>query len=468
MTGRRPNFIVLVGEDTGLHHGCYGNAYASTPNIDRLAERGARYTNAVSTAPVCSPSRCTMVTGCYPWSIGTHHHRSKLLQPPRLVTEELRDAGYYVNWANKTDFNFDPPESFADERREWLDDLANAALPDRPFLLFHNFGVTHESTMWRWHERSGAFEERIRQRHRLADGQHHDPADAPVPAYLPDAPEVRGDIARYFDALSVQDAQVGDVLAALERSPCRDNTYVLYLSDHGRGLIREKRWCYEAGLHLPLIVTGPGVEPGSVVDDVVSWVDLAPTILSLAGVTAPEHYQGRPFIGPDRVARDNAFAGRGRMDETYDSVRAVRNKDWLYIRNDHPELAYAQLNIYEQIQYTTQVTRELGARKRLNGPAASWLQPTKPDEELYNIHNDPDCVTDLSAAPSRADVLTRMRRALAEHRETVEDLGRLPERELIARGLVADVLEAMDQRRRSLDDLFRVGANDRCVMEMPR
>lgn len=467
MADRRPNFIVLVGEDTGLHMGCYGNAYASTPHLDALAQRGRRYTNAISTAPVCSPSRCTMVTGCYPWSIGTHHHRSQLLAPPRLFTEELREAGYYVNWANKTDFNFDPPETFADERRDWLDDLAGDTLPDQPFFLFHNFFVTHESTMWRWHNNNGACTARINEAHRLSEDQHHDPADAPVPAYLPDAPEVRADIARYFDALSIQDAQIGGVLAALNKSPHRDNTYVIYLTDHGRGLLLEKRWCYEAGLHLPLIVTGPGVEAGTIDESVVSWVDLAPTILSLAGVAVPDHYEGQPFMGPGRIERKFAFSGRGRMDETYDMQRSARDKDYLYVRNGSPELPYAQPNIYELNQITTQVVRELGARGMVSGPAAKWLSPTKPPEELYDVKQDPDCVNNLAESVEHAETLTRMRRGLDEHLAEIDDLGAIPERELIERGLVKDVLGEMDRRRIDMKPPYQIGPNTQCALEMP-
>jgi N-sulfoglucosamine sulfohydrolase len=467
MTDQRPNFIVLVGEDTGLHLGCYGNTYASTPHLDGLAKRGRQYTNAISTAPVCSPSRCSMVTGCHPWSIGTHHHRSQLLNPPRLFTEELRDAGYYVNWANKTDFNFDPPQAFADERRDWLADLANDTLSDQPFLLFHNFSVTHESTMWRWHNNNGACAERINQQHRLHDDQHHDPADAPVPAYLPDVPEVRADIARYFDALSIQDAQIGDVLAAIDESPRREKTYVIYLTDHGRGLLLEKRWCYEAGLHLPLIMAGPGIEAGAIDESVVSWVDLAPTILSLAGVPMPEHYEGRPFMGPRRVEREFAFAGRGRMDETYDMQRAARDQDYLYVRNGSPELPYAQPNIYEMNQLTTQVLRELGARGKVSGPAAKWLSATKPPEELYDVRRDPDCVVNLATSAEHAGALARMRDGLDEHLTAIDDLGTIPERELIARGLVKDVLGEMDKRRIELKPPYQIGPNAKCALETP-
>lgn len=462
----RPNFIVLQGEDTGLHHHCYGTDCARTPHLDGLASRGVRFTSAISTAPVSSPSRSSMITGRYPWAIGTHHHRSNLIKPPRLYTHELRDAGYFVNWANKTDFNFEPPDDFADARSDWLEDLRHGALPRQPFLLYHNFGVTHESTMWRWQKQWGAYLERVRGHARLA-GKHFTPDEVPVPAYLPDTPEVRGDIARYFDALSIQDAQIGDVLAALDASPYRDNTYVIYLSDHGRGLMREKRWCYEAGLHMPLMVTGPGIEAGAVRDELVSWVDLAPTILRLAGVDVPERYDGQVVLGPDAAPpREYACSGRGRMDETYDYVRSVRDRRFRYVKNYEPQLPYQQVNIYEWFQLTTQTVLELHETGRLSGPPAQWMSDTKPEEELYDVTVDPDNVHNLADDPAYAADLQRMREALESHLATVGDLGAVPERELIERGLVSDVLVDMDKRRDRVPSNYPFASFKRCAMEM--
>jgi len=469
MPSARPNIILLTGEDTGLHLGCYGNAYAATPHLDALAARGTRYTNAISTAPVCSPSRASIITGRYPWSIGTHHHRSKLLAAPRLFTHELLDAGYYVNWASKRDFNFDPPEGWVDEDRPWLDGLRAGAVGnaagkgDRPFFLYHNFGVTHESTMWRYDKGNAACAERVQNQHRLSLGQWHDWRDAPVPAYLPDEPEVRADIARYFDALSIQDAQVGDILDALAASKYADNTIVIYTSDHGRGLVREKRWCYEAGLHLPLIVAGPGIARGVLDGRVVSWVDHAPTILKLAGVDVPARMQGVPYVGPPM--REYAFAGRGRMDETYDSVRACRDARFLYVRNDEPHLPYAQHNIYEIRQITTQVMRELHARGLLSGAPAAWFSPNKPAEELYDVAADPDCVDNRAPDPACAEDLARLRAALEAHLEEVGDLGAVPERQLIERGLVADTFDELRARQEPLGEAYAIGDHRVCAME---
>lgn len=466
----RPNFILLIGEDAGRALGCYGDPDAKTPNLDRLAAEGCRYDNAFSTAPVCAPSRCALVTGQYAWSIGTHHMRSTLLSPPPVFTELLRKAGYYVNWENKTDFNFEPPETFADECKPWLDDLRNDRLPDKPFFLYHNFNVTHESTMWAkpWDGR-GAVGERLENRHLLSPDQQVDPATVRVPAYLPDTPEVRANIARFYEALAIEDRKIGDVLDAIDNSPHRDNTIVIYLTDHGRGLIREKRWLYGAGIHLSLVIRWPkGIKPGSVSDEMVSWVDVAPTLLSLAGVDKTDAMHGRVFLGSQQGSpRQYVFAGRDRMDEAFDRCRAVRDKRWHYIRNYFPQLPYCQRNQYMENMETVRVLREMNARGELTDAQRLWMSPTKPAEELYDALVDRDMVHNLAADPAYADTLARMRRALDDELARHGDLGEIPERELINRGLVKDRLGEYGAWIEPLPEHLRVGV-ERSVLEMPQ
>lgn len=468
----RPNFILLVGEDAGRAAGCYGDRDARTPNLDRLATRGCRFDNAFSTAPVCAPSRSTLITGQYSWSIGSHHMRSKLLRPPRLFTEELRDAGYYVNWENKTDFNFEPPRGFADDCAPWLDNLRRDALPagDRPFFLYHNFGITHESTMWPepW-EGGGSVRDRLRLRDSLTPGQRTDASKVRVPAYLPDMPEVRQNIARFYEALAIMDGQVGAVVDALDASPYANNTIVIYLTDHGRGLPREKRWCYGAGIHLSLLVRAPKLlAPGSARADLVSWVDIAPTVLVLAGISVPDQYHGQVFLGEKRVSeRPIAFAGRDRMDETFDRVRVARDARWHYIRNYFPQLPYCQRVRYMEHMETTEAVRELHAQGRLNADQRHWMSEAKPVEELYDAQADPDMVHNLADDPASAGVLIRLRRAWEEMEARHGDLGVVPERELIQRGLVANVLDSeYTARIEPLPERHRVGV-DRSVLEWP-
>lgn len=454
--------MLLVAEDTSRTLGCYGDATAHTPAIDGLAAEGARYTTACSTAPVCAPSRSALVLGQYQWTVGSHHMRSTFLRPPRLFTEELRDAGYHVSWSNKTDFNFEPPAAFADDRHDWFDDLAAGKLNDRPWLLYHNFGVTHESQMW-----TDEWEKNVAPH--LAPGERRDPAAVTVPAYLPDTPAVRADIARHHDCLRLQDRQIARALDALERSGQRDNTIVLYLSDHGRGLVREKRWCYDAGVNLPLIIRWPGkIAPGTVADEPVSWVDIAPTLLSLCGIPVPDTYQGRVFLGEDRAPAERAycFSGRDRMDEAFDRVRTARSRRFRYIRNFFPQLPYAQRNRYMEKQETTREVRGLGAAGKLTPEQAAWLAETKPPEELYDCLADPDNVRNLAADPAHAATLAEMRAALDAFLDESDDKGRLPERELIAQGLVADRLDEYAARIEPLPADLRVGP-ERTVLEMP-
>ncbi len=469
MPENRPHILLLIGEDTGLHLRCYGDPTALTPHLDRLAQQGYRFLHAFSTAPVCAPSRCSIVTGKYPWSIGTHLMRCSLLRPPRMFTHELRDAGYHVNWWSKTDFNFVPPPDFADRTDDWLTDLRTGGLPAQPWLLYNNFPVTHESTMWdRAHDHDRGFSVlRVENTSLLSRGPRR-PSDVIVPAYLPDTPHVRADLARYYDALEIQDAQIGQVLAALDQSPYANDTIVIYMADHGRGLPREKRWCYEAGLHLPLIVRVPekwrahaGLteRPGSVVDTLVSWVDLAPTVLSLTSTPIPADYQGRAFLGPARrnLSRSVAFAGRDRMDETYDWVRVARDHRYHYIRNLAPNLPYAQRNLYMERQGTTREIRRLHAEGQLTQAQALWMSSTKPAEELYDSVTDPQMIHNRVDQPAMKPVLERLRRALDEHLSQVGDLGAVDESELVARGLIRDDIAVYRARIKPLPPEHRIG-----------
>jgi len=478
MSSDHPNFILLIGEDTGRHLGCYGDPNGRTPHLDRLAAEGCRYDLAFSTAPVCAPSRSCLVTGRYAYSIGSHHMRSTLKRPPRLFTQELRDAGYFVNWWTKTDFNFDPPADFADDASDWTEPLRQGALPNQPFFLYRNFAVTHESTMWAEPTSEGdrgAGAERESLEAQLPSDQRARPEDMIVPSYLPDTPEVRADLARYYTALMLQDRQVGEVLDALADSPFADSTVVIYLSDHGRGLVREKRWCYDAGVHLPLIVRGASagggregqLRPGAVSQELVSWVDLAPTVLSLAGVKIPEQYQGQAFLEPGGqpvgAPRTYVFGGRDRMDEIYDRVRFCREKRFHYIRNFWPALPYAQRNRYMEHQQTTRQLRELHARGELSQQAAQWMAPAKPEEELYNAEDDPDMVHNLADDPNHEDELKHLRRALDAHLRDVDDLGKVSERELVDRGLVEDQIESYRQRVEPLPERYRIGPEQTLV-----
>ncbi len=427
----RPNIILLIGEDTGFHLGCYGQPEARTPNLDRLASEGTRYTHAYTVGPVCAPSRSCITTGCYPWSIGSHHMRSTLINPPRMFTHELQDAGYHVSWPTKTDFNFDPPKDFATDQAHWW----NGDFPKQPFFAFRNLGSTHESNMWDVSPNSRGYLDWI---DRLPVEKRTNPATVNVPAYLPDVPEVRREIARYFDMLAIQDMEVGQTLDAIDRAGLRDNTVVIYMTDHGRGLAREKRWCFDAGLHLPLIVRWPGnVDRGGVDETVVSWTDIAPTILSIAGASIPSHYQGQTLFGSDRKY---AFSGRDRMDEQFDRVRTVTDGRFRYIRNDFPQLPYCQRIMYQENQLTMQSLRLLAAGGRLTYPNDVFMAKAKAPEELYDAQTDPDMVRNLADEPALATKKAELRTALETELDRFGDMGLIDELELIANGILTDRL----------------------------
>lgn len=451
-TGTRrtpPNLLLLIGEDTGRLLGCYGDPIAQTPNLDRLASQGRRFDQAYTTCPVCAPARSSIVTGQYPTKIGTHQMRSTLLTPPRLFTHELRDAGYHVSWPSKTDFNFTPTEGWRDDGDDWLDRLREGRMPGRPWFAYTNFQVTHESGMWppeSEHQRAGGRAPAVT-----------DPARVPVPGYLPDTPAVRADIARHYDNIVELDRQVGAVLDALEASGEADRTVVLFIADHGRGLPREKRWCYTAGLHMPLIVRGPGVQPG-VDDRLVSWVDLAPTLLTLAGVPIPGAYDGQPFLGAgSETPRQHVFAGRDRMDEAFDRVRIARDGRYHYVRNFYPRIPYAQRNQYMERMPSMAELRRLHAAGELRGSRAVFMQASKTPEELYDLAADPQCLHNLADSPAHAEAKRGLAAALDRWLRETGDLGAVPERELIARGLVMDRMDEYRARIEPLPPEHRIG-----------
>ncbi len=428
----KPNILVLVGEDTSPLHGCYGDPCARTPAIDSIAANGTRYTNTFSTAPVSAPSRSALISGRTAFSLGSHHMRSNLINPPKLFTECLRDAGYYVNWNNKMDFNFTPPDDFADDCCDWNEDLAEGRLPDQPWFLYNNFNISHESMMWEWKSKEFVGPE-------LPESERCSPSTVSVPAYLPDTLEVRQDIARHYDSLAVQDKFVGQALEALERSGQRENTVVIYLADHGRGLAREKRFCYYAGIHVPLIVQAPGmVEAGAVSDELISLLDIAPTLLNLAGAERPPELQGKVFFGERKDPPcEYVFAGRDRMDEAFDRVRVARSLKFHYIRNDFPEIPYAVRIQFMEKQRTTQVLREKFAKGELTPAQCLWMSETKPPEELYAA-DDPENIHNLAGDPAYHETLVAHREALARFLAETGDMGERTERDLIDAGIITD------------------------------
>ena len=417
----RPNILWITCEDINPQLGCYGDAYARTPELDRFAARALRYRNCWSTAPVCAPARTALITGVYPTSTGAEHMRSLVAMPGwmKMFPQFLRAQGYYCSNNSKEDYNLIKPTGVWDEssrRAHWRNRSSG-----QPFFAVFNLEISHES--------------QIRTRPHTLE---HDPARAPVPAYHPDTPEVRHDWAQYYDKITDMDARFGQRLKELEADGLLENTIVFFFGDNGGGMPRSKRWPYNSGLRVPLIVFVPekylalapaDYRPGAETERLVGFVDFAPTLVSLLGLQAPDWMQGHAFMGPRSAPpQPYLFGFRGRMDERYDLVRSVRNSRYLYARNFLPHLIYGQFIDYQFQTPTTRVWKSLYDEGKLRPPQTCFWE-RKPFEELYDLESDPDEVRNLAESPAHRAVLAELRQALREHIRTVRDVGLLPEAE---------------------------------------
>jgi N-sulfoglucosamine sulfohydrolase len=448
----RPNIVFLTCEDSSPNLGCYDDPDAFTPNLDALARRGARFTRAFTHAPVCAPSRSGLITGIYPTTLGSHHMRSKLTKTPPLFVDYLRKAGYTVCWptagasgVGKTDFNFDVPNGWVDETADWT---KQPELLKEPFFAVYNITVTHES------QARATKAQYAKNTSRLKPAERRDGAKVKLPPYYPDTEPVRECVATYHDNITAMDYAVGDLLKLLDHRKLSENTVVFFFGDHGWGLSRGKRWPYDSGLRVPLLVRWPGkIQPGSVRDDLVCFLDLAPTVLSLAGAEAPPHMQGRIMLGEkSQPAPKYVFAARDRMDETYDRIRSVRGERYRYVRNFHPELPYFQYINYMDEMPIMRDWRRLAFEGRLSKTQMLFMSRTKPREELYDLENDPFEINNLATAESVEiqKVRQEMSAALDNWIVDTKDLGEVPEKELIRQGVVKDVLSAEYDARAKL------------------
>lgn len=438
----RPNILFLTCEDTSPNLGCYGDPDALTPNLDKLASQGARFTRAFSHAPVCAPSRSGLITGMYPTTLGSHHMRSKLTKAPPLFVDDLRKAGYTVCWPTaggggigKTDFNFDPPKGWANVTADWT---KQPELLKEPFFAVYNITVTHESQV------RAAKEQYEKNTARLRPEERRDPAKVKLPPYFPDTPAVRKCVATYHDNLTAMDYIAGDILKLLEDRNLADNTVVFFFGDHGWGLSRGKRWPYDSGLRVPLLVRWPGkIQPGTVREDLACFLDLAPTVLSLAGAEIPTRMQGRVILGEGTQPEpEYVFAARDRMDETYDRIRSVRSRRYRYVRNFHPEIPYFQYINYMDEMPIMRDWRRLAFEDKLDKTQMLFMTRTKPKDELYDLEKDPFEINNLAIVESAEIQKVRQKMSAALDKWIIEtkDLGEVPEMELIQRGLVRDVL----------------------------
>ncbi|MHC4623881.1 MAG: sulfatase-like hydrolase/transferase, partial [Planctomycetota bacterium] len=427
---RRPNILWIVVEDMSPHWSCYGETTIRTPNIDRLAAEGALFRNAFVTSPVCSPSRSAMVTGMYQTTIGAHHHRSswpgsKIHLPERikLLPEYFRQHGYYTSNGGpkttvyhadlvsqdrklgKTDYNFVWEQDVYDDN-DWKN-----RKPDQPFFAQIQL-------------RGG--------KHRGAKVPNPvDPSKVNLPPYYPDHPVMREDWARYLNSVIYLDIQVGKILERLEDEGIADNTVVFLWTDHGISHARGKQFLYDEGIHVPLIIHWPGIiKPGTVRKDLVSHIDIAAASLYMAGISVPNHMQGRPLFGPGYKPRDYIFAARDRCDETLDCIRCVRTSRYKYIRNFYPNRSHLQHNRYKDGKQIIKTMRGLFAEGKLDLVQARVLVPTRPTEELYDLANDPHEINNLAGLPQYEKALNQMRSRLKKWILQSGDVGLIPEPEL--------------------------------------
>jgi N-sulfoglucosamine sulfohydrolase len=426
LPARRPNILWLIAEDMSPDLSCYGTTQVWTPNLDKMAASGVRYTRAFTTAPVCSASRSAFMTGMYQTTIGAHNHRSHRddgYKPPagvRVLPDWLRDAGYFTanirtlpselgfNGTGKTDWNFTHSGKPFDSD-DWAD-----LKQHQPFYAQINFQETHRA----YHA-----------------PKHADPAKVVFPPYYPDHPVTRTDWAKYLDAATELDHKIGLILERLEKDGLAGDTLILFMADHGQSHVRAKQFCYDSGLRIPLIIRWPqnfpvpgNFKPGTVNDRILEATDFTATTIALAGIPKPPGMQGRVFLGERaEPPRQYAFGARDRCDETVFRFRTVRDARYRYIRNFTPERPFLQTNDYKERSYPVwNLLKELHAQGKLTPVQEVLCAPTMPPEELYDLDKDPFEIVNLatSSSPDDQAVLKRLRVELERWIEESNDQGR--------------------------------------------
>lgn len=419
----KPNILWISAEDHGPQMGCYGDAYATTLNLDRLAARGMLFKRAWSCAPVCAAARTTIISGIYPPSMGAEHMRSLVPMPAgkKMFPQFLREAGYYCSNWRKEDYNLTKPG------KVW-DDSSNTATyknrkPGQPFFAVFNILCSHESQL------------RVR-----PHTPEHDPAKVRVPAYHPDTPEVRQDWAQYYDTVTRADAIAGRYLRELEDAGLAADTIVFYWADHGGGMPRSKRWPCNSGLQVPVVVYFPEkwrhlapkeYAPGTKSDRLVSFVDFAPTMLSLSGIQPPDWMQGHAFAGKFQEAPQPFIYGfRGRMDERTDIVRSVTDGRYVYLRNYMMHRSQGQHVDFQFVTPTTQIWWKYFSEGKASEAQSFFWQTPKAPEELYDLASDLDEVRNLADAPEHQAMLKKLRQAQQDLARKIRDTGFLAEAEV--------------------------------------
>ncbi|WP_111709797.1 sulfatase family protein [Lutibacter citreus] len=444
---KQPNFLIISCEDISPYLSFYGDKTAHTPNLDKLAEKSLVFDNAFATVGVCAPSRSSIITGMYPVSIGTHNMRTggdvqgwgnrtykrspkrkridqegipfgtySVVAPPEVkcFTTLLRKEGYFCTNNKKTDYQFAAPLSSWDENGE----TAHFKNRDKnqPFCSVFNLVVTHESRIWLL----------------AKDSLRVNPKKVPLHSYWPDNDIVRTDMARNYSNIEMMDSEAGKIIQELEDSGEYDNTYILFYSDHGGPLPRGKRAIYDSGLKIPFMVKLPKNKNNGRTDELISGVDIAPTILSLADIKVPEYMQGQAFLGKQKqVNRDYVFGSADRFDEDYDRIRCIRDKEHMLVFNYYlNQASYLDLE-YRRGLPMMQKMLELRDAGKLNKIQMQWFNPKKVEIEFYDVNEDPEQVNNIASDPKYKNKIESMLAELARWQEEVKDKGSIPEATLI-------------------------------------
>ena len=448
-TTQKPLNVVWIScEDMGPILGSYGNKIIKTPNLDKLASEGVRYTNAYSTVGVCAPSRFSIITGMYSARLGAHNMRTgdyhnfktpeqvshrkdigvidkagknipeyEVVTPPHVkpFTEMLRKEGYYCANNFKCDYQFNAPFT------AWDEVSSTASFRDRPkdapFFYVWNTLLTHESRIW---ERSN---EPLTVR----------PEDVTIPSYFPDIPEVRNDIARKYSNIEAMDKMVGELINQLESDGLLENTIIMFWSDHGGNLLRQKRAVGNSGLNVPLIIRYPDKKNAGKVDDrIVSLMDLGPTVLSLLNIKPPKHFDGKAIAGRyEEEPRKYAFGTADRFDESTDMQRSVLDGRYVYVKNFMPELPLIYRNKYRERITMNSKLIQMDSLNMLEGDAKYIFMKTKPMEEFYDLANDPYEVNNIIDDPQYTKKINEFRVALENWQKEIDDQGFIPENEIV-------------------------------------
>ena len=436
-----PNIVWLVAEDQSPDFfPMYGDSTVSLPNLEALAFDGVTFTNAYAPVPVCAPARSSIITGMYPTTLGTQNMRThtpwNLDNQPQIgipsyspVVPEgtlmfpqlLRKNGYYTSNGPKEDYNFQKLESAWDESS--ADAHWRKREGDKPFFSVFNFKVCHESGIW-------------------LQGENElfvSPDSVPVPPYFPDNEIIRHDLAVNYSNLKRMDDQVGEIIRQLKEDGLYDNTIIFFYGDHGGPFPRYKRALYETGTKVPMIVKFLGSQKDTDYDDrFISFIDLAPTMLSLAGIEPPKVMQGKAQFGVFEVVKKPkyVFSTSDRFDGFYDRLRAVRSQRYKYIKNFNIDVSNVLPVIYRQQMPMMKKLDEMYVKSELDSVQSLWYRTPKPEEELYNLENDPYELVNLADRSELQDTLAHLRTVLKDWIKETNDLGQYPEKELMAKWLV--------------------------------